>query len=437
VYFHPRALPDELYLVPEAFADAGYDTFFWSGHPMASARWGYGQGIPEEHVVATDRPRHRAPRGAASMKPAYRGSMLFPSRNRLTGNDAELDALIARLVADPDYRAYVQVFFTITHNPYYRRFDAATFDAFASAHPELVGELTAEDIERNLDLLEANEHGLQYNHAATVARLGLSKGEVGELARVQELFYRVCVAELDRFFGRFLDKLRENGLYDQSLIAFTSDHGEMLHRDNALFSWTHGEQLVPEVLQVPLIVRSPVAGVEPGRYADVTRSIDVFPTLASLCGIALPARAAIEGVDLSAAVRGEADPPELRAFAHTALVNDIHALADEDAGLRNALFPAMDPSSMWTLMRNRERAYKLRRTLAGDWQLQVFDWDADPTERRDLYDASNREHAAARAELEAYKALLVRSYRPDSELDGDTISDEETAERLRALGYVK
>ena len=42
VYYHPRRLPEELPLLAESYRRAGYDTHFWSGHPMAAARLGYG-----------------------------------------------------------------------------------------------------------------------------------------------------------------------------------------------------------------------------------------------------------------------------------------------------------------------------------------------------------------------------------------------------------
>ena len=50
VYFHPRELPASLELVTEAFANGGYETFYWSGQPMAAAELGYAQGVPPANV---------------------------------------------------------------------------------------------------------------------------------------------------------------------------------------------------------------------------------------------------------------------------------------------------------------------------------------------------------------------------------------------------
>ena len=50
VYSHPTRLTDAIQTLPEAFADAGYDTFYWERQSMASVGLNYGQGVPEAHA---------------------------------------------------------------------------------------------------------------------------------------------------------------------------------------------------------------------------------------------------------------------------------------------------------------------------------------------------------------------------------------------------
>ena len=76
--------------------------------------------------------------------------------------------------------------------------------------------------------------------------------------------------------------------------------------------WTHGFILSADDIVVPLIVRGP--GVPPRRIDAVTRSIDVFPTIAGLAGLPLPP-GSVQGTDLSAALRGTAPMPPLLAFS--------------------------------------------------------------------------------------------------------------------------
>ena len=144
-----------------------------------------------------------------------------------------------------------------------------------------------EDFRHYTRTYRKNFRQLSHNHIETMERLGRESGiEINRLREVTNLLYKIGVFRLDRFFGGVVDALREHGFFDESLVIFTADHAEILYRDNAPLKWSHG-LLEPEVLGVPLIVRGP--GIEAGRYAKVTRSIDLFPTLVGLSGLpALP-----------------------------------------------------------------------------------------------------------------------------------------------------
>ena len=85
---HPVTLSDDLYLVSEAFADQGYETFFWNGHLLGGPN--YGQGVPAGNLW---------PRG-------------------LVADDARFQAILERLRSDESYRAFVMTNFTVTHGPY-------------------------------------------------------------------------------------------------------------------------------------------------------------------------------------------------------------------------------------------------------------------------------------------------------------------------------
>lgn len=79
----------------------------------------------------------------------------------------------------------------------------------------------------------------------------------------------------DQELGRFLDYLRESGLFDDSLIIFTSDHGEELGEDNR---WDHCQLLSQEEIWVPLLIKLP--GQKSGkRIGTPVQTIDIYPTL--------------------------------------------------------------------------------------------------------------------------------------------------------------
>jgi arylsulfatase A-like enzyme len=418
VYGHPARLSEDLHLISEAFAGAGYETWFWNGHPMASAELGYGQGIPSERV--------RASVEASPGPLTPRETLAF------SANDAEFDALLDRLRANRDLRAFVQVAFTVTHEPYSNYCTPQMVADFCARFPHEARGLTERHFARYMPIYEQHRPALQWNHAGTTEDLGLSDEDVAQLARVVEVVYKTTIHELDRLFGAFLDRIRARGLYDQSLIAFTSDHGEVLYRDNALFQWTHALQLAPESLDVPWILRAPGAASK-RRYEGVTRSIDVFPTLAGLCGIELPEDRGIEGVDLSPALRGGAPEPELLAFSHSTTLSELQSARLKDFPSVTRLFASGGIEGMWVRVRSRDLAVKLRSLDGSRWGIEVFDLASDPQERRNLYEPGYREQEALVEALRAYKERLADAWSPLP----PALPTEEELRRLRSLGYVR
>lgn len=95
--------------------------------------------------------------------------------------------------------------------------------------------------------------------------------------------YAAQVTALDRCLGTFIGYLKKTGLYDQSVVILTSDHGESLGEDGR---WGHAYTLYPEVVQIPLIIHLP-----PGLRSAVTTdrsavalTTDITPTLYALAG---------------------------------------------------------------------------------------------------------------------------------------------------------
>jgi arylsulfatase A-like enzyme len=88
---------------------------------------------------------------------------------------------------------------------------------------------------------------------------------------------------VDRAVGRFLNALKARHLYDDALIVFTSDHGEMNGRQAMI---DKGVYLYPEVLRVPLAVKMPKsAGVKPAKVAEPVSHLDIAPTVLSIAGV--------------------------------------------------------------------------------------------------------------------------------------------------------
>ncbi len=89
----------------------------------------------------------------------------------------------------------------------------------------------------------------------------------------------------DDDIGRLLDRLRGDGLLDQTLVVFTADHGEGLGE----FEATHGYYLYDPTLRIPLILSGP--GVPRGKVSTSPAGlVDIVPTVHELLGLPLPGR---------------------------------------------------------------------------------------------------------------------------------------------------
>ena len=117
--------------------------------------------------------------------------------------------------------------------------------------------------------------------------------------------YRVAYAlqmELvDKVIGMFMDAIKKLGLYEQSMIAFISDHGEMNGRRAMV---DKGVYLYPDVVRVPFVVKPP-AGEGPGGQVvkDSVSLMDLSRTLLEAAGIA--PEAMFDGQSVLSAVRGK------------------------------------------------------------------------------------------------------------------------------------
>jgi hypothetical protein len=289
-------------------------------------------------------------------------------------------------------------------------------------------------VEETAELFWRHYVDLSWNFDATVRRLDLGPADVARIARVAELLYRANVHRLDGLFGDVVAAVDASGLRDASAIAFTADHGEVLHREGAIFHWNHGFALAPEVLGVPWLLVAP--GLPPGEFAGVSRSIDVFPTLAGLAGVPLADRS-VEGVDLSPSLRGGAPAPALVAFSHTALAPpDLLRVSRARGGTRlDELHPDRDPDGIWVSLRDGDRVYKLARPQGVELERLVYDLSLDPTEQRNFFDPADAVQRGRFDDVERYRAALRR--RLETGAPAPALPEPESLERLRRLGYVE
>ncbi len=107
------------------------------------------------------------------------------------------------------------------------------------------------------------------------------------------------VTHVDRSIGRVLDHLSRRGLLDETLVIFTSDHGELLGDHGHILK---GPFYYQSLLNIPLIIRYP--GAQPGVNRQLVGHVDLVPTILDCLGLKIPAY--LPGYSLAGHLRGEA-----------------------------------------------------------------------------------------------------------------------------------
>ena len=188
-------------------------------------------------------------------------------------------------------------------------------------------------------------------------------------------YYAHCTA-LDDCLGELRATLAAAGLAENTLIVFTSDHGDMLASQNVY----RKQRPYEESARVPMLFRLPPSlGITPRRLDATINTEDVMPTLLSLCGVPVPPT--VEGLDFTACLRGGADPS-----GGAALIQCVAPFGEYARAVGGREFRGL---------RTKDHTYV--RDLKGPWLL--FDHTRDPWQLNNL--AGQPEHAALQTRLDA------------------------------------
>jgi arylsulfatase len=97
--------------------------------------------------------------------------------------------------------------------------------------------------------------------------------------------YYASVAMVDHEIGRILDELDRSGRTKDTIVIFSTDHGDQL-----LEHGLEGKNVFFEAsVHLPLLVRFP-GRIEPGRRRELTEMVDVMPSILQMCGMEIPTR---------------------------------------------------------------------------------------------------------------------------------------------------
>ena len=196
-----------------------------------------------------------------------------------------------------------------------------------------------------------------------------------EVIRTLRAFYHGSLMFLDDQIKRVVDFLKQNDLWEDTVLIFTSDHGEMLG-DHALI--TKGIKHYDWGIRCPLIVAG--GGVESGVADRLTCTLDLFPTLCDWADVPIEDRPPVEGRSFARVCSGGVEPDPWHEIS-VAIAQTQSVITDD--GWRLTFYA---------------------RTGEG----QMFHLSEDPDEQMDLYDHPDQ----VKKQLELQQRLIAVSMRP-------------------------
>lgn len=204
--------------------------------------------------------------------------------------------------------------------------------------------------------------------------------------------YDAEIADLDREMGRFLKRLKDDGVLDDTIVVIAGDHGENLGEHGLT---DHMFSLHRTLLHVPLMVRFPGKFSMGAKVDEVVRLVDVLPTVAELAGLRLPE--GLDGQSLSGDVKGRTSSAAL----------------GMPQGLIEAAAQQFPDVPMNRLRRSGRSITDARHHLVewSDGKQFLYDYVKDPLENKNLAPTDT-------ATLERMRALLGSGVRGAAGLSG-------------------
>jgi arylsulfatase A-like enzyme len=236
--------------------------------------------------------------------------------------------------------------------------------------------------------------------------------------------YGAEIRYMSEHLSRIFAEMKTLGIYDDTIIAFTADHGEHLGPPHNLVG--HQNSVYQELLHIPLILAGP--GIPAGkRIPAIVELNDLAPTLYQMIGI--PAPDFIQGFSLLPLIRDETDSIRDYAFCERYYLKGQHHMSVRDQRWKiYAKIPCQprlgrEPLD-WTI--DDEGVIAMLFDLGNDPQ-ELTDLSGDPAKREILENLKWR--------LEDFREKQLRI----SRLGGGALesADDETISVLKAIGYLQ
>lgn len=224
----------------------------------------------------------------------------------------------------------------------------------------------------------------------------------------------------EKLIGPLVEKLQQIGLYDQTMIIFTSDHGEEFYEHGG---WEHGHSLYDEQLKVPLIIKFPQSQYAGTRPEQVVSLVDILPTATDILDIP----------DFDQEIDGASLIPILSGRDK----KDRVYMAELAGNILNSHIPKKVASN-----RGQEKLILNHRFAPEDLEyftfppqqvpaVELYDLASDPSENTNIAD---KRHDLATQIIRWIEEISAAAKKLNT---GKAVLDEKLREQLKALGYIR
>lgn len=167
--------------------------------------------------------------------------------------------------------------------------------------------------------------------------------EPEELQHIKDL-YAGKVSLCDHWLGWFFDRVKDMGLWDDTMIVFSTDHGEPFNEHGFIKKAEPG--LYEELAHIPLLIKHPQGWGAGQQFDAMVETTEMFPTVLDAFGVPIPKR--IHGQSLLPMMRGETK--KIREYAYMGYFKQSWRITDEEWSFHLSLMGK--PSELYNLKRD-------------------------------------------------------------------------------------
>lgn len=237
--------------------------------------------------------------------------------------------------------------------------------------------------------------------------------------------YDAEILYFDYHFGKFVEFLKAQDLYDNSMIILFSDHGEEFFEHER---WAHGSDLYDEQIKIPLLIKFPQQQFGGKKIKQNVTLLDVFPTLMEFYSIESPKD--VNGDSLMPVIK---DGKEF----NRPVVSSIFRFKPFE----------MLPGKLAVIKDNYKMIYNDRYTIETykyfvhtppkiESTVELFDLEKDPRERTNIFFEKNSEKDYLLQYIKKLIKEMNDAKKSKIKREKEKISDE-MREKLKALGYIE